>query len=436
MSPVAVPACVLHLDADAFFASVEQRDDPRLLGRPVAVGSGVVASCSYEARRYGVRTGMRLADARRLCPSLCIRPGDWRRYEQAARRIQAICLDQTSRVEAAALDDLYLDLSDCSVPPEELARALVAQVRAEVGLEVSIGIGTGKFVAAVATQQAKQNKQGTRNDNQVSPTRSVSEDTLTRSASEAPSSQSPFVRVPAGTERDFLAPWPVDTLPGVGPKGLARLGRLNVQRVGEVADMPLGVLCGLFGKRGRLLRDLARGIDPRPVGAERRPRSVSRSTSLEPPSSDLPFLAALLDYLLERAASWLRLSGLAARGLTVSLRYGDSRSEDGRVALPNWTDREGEFRSAARARFAQLYVRRLPLRFLGVALAPLRPADGQVELFPDPADERARRLTACKDAIRQRFGFTALLAGSTLLLADQLEHDRDNFRLRTPCLTR
>src|SRR5262245_44547267 len=116
--PVSVPSCIVHLDVDAFFASVEQRDDPRLRGVPVAVGSGVVASCSDGARRWGVRTGMRLSEARRLCPSLRVLPGDYRRYEQAGRRALAICLERAAAVESMALDDLYLDLGPC---PEKAA---------------------------------------------------------------------------------------------------------------------------------------------------------------------------------------------------------------------------------------------------------------------------------------------------------------------------
>src|ERR1700688_3008044 len=122
--PPPSPPCILHLDADAFFASVEQRDDPRLRGRPVAVGTGVVASCSYEARRWGVRTGMRLVEARRLCRPLRVLPGDYRRYEQAGRRMLAICQDRTPQVEVAALDDLYLDLSTAAPSAERLALEL------------------------------------------------------------------------------------------------------------------------------------------------------------------------------------------------------------------------------------------------------------------------------------------------------------------------
>ena len=174
---------ILHLDADAFFASVEQRDDPKLRGRAVAVGTGVVASCSYEARRFGVRTGMRLAEARSLCRGLIVLPGEYPRYEQAARRVQAVCLEQTPLVEVAALDDLYLDLTRHQ-RPEGVPDTLRQQIRDEVRLSVSIGVAANKLVARVATKEAKPGRQ---------------------------------VFVPEGKEQGYLAPWPARVLPGVGP---------------------------------------------------------------------------------------------------------------------------------------------------------------------------------------------------------------------------
>ncbi len=417
MSSPLLPPWVAHLDADAFFASVEQRDDARLRGRPVAVGTGVVASCSYESRRWGVRTGMRLGEARRLCPSLVVLPGDYRRYEQAGRRMLAICLEQAAVVEAGALDDLYLDLRHRSDDAGRVVRALGEQILEEVGLAVSAGVGSGKLVARVGTLAAKRRKQE-------------------QSGSAWAPGLPGVVVVPRGGEREYLAPWPARVLPGLGPKGEARLGRLNVHTVGEVAALPAAVLCGLFGRRGRVLQEQARGTDPRPVEGARTPQSVSRRTSFEPPAAEWDFVRAMLDHLLERAASWLRFRGLAARGLTLSVQYGDYRMAEGRIACPRPTDDEGWLKEAARDRLDRLCVRRLPLRLLGVALAPLQAAAGQAELFPDPQAERRRRLAACKDAVRQRYGFMALVPGSALVLAGQMEHDRENFRLRTPCLTR
>jgi DNA polymerase IV len=408
---------VLHLDADAFFASLEQRDDPKLRGKPVAVGTGVVASCSYESRRYGVHTGMRLAEARRLCRELIVVPGEYPRYEQAARRMLAICQEQTPVVEVAALDDLYLDLARHD-RPERVAGTLREQIRDEVRLSVSIGIGSNKLVSKVATKDAKQKRL------QIADCRLQTE------------KKSAMVNVRPGEEREYLAPWPARVLPGVGRKVEARLGRLNVQRVGEMAAVPLPVLRGLFGAQGRVLRDQAHGIDPRPVEPRKPPQSVSRRTSFDPPAADRAFVRAMLDYLLERAVVWLRFHDLAARGLVLSIRYGDYEGAEGRVALRRPTDDARVLKEAAGERFERLYSRRLPLRLVGVELAPLEPPDRQASLFPDPGAERARRLAACTDAIRQRFGFTAILNGSGLLLAERLERDRENFRLRTPCLTR
>jgi len=393
---------ILHLDADAFFASVEQRDDPRLRKRPVAVGTGVVASCSYEARDFGVRTGMSLAEARQLCGELIVIPGEYPRYEQAARRMLAICQDQTPLVEVAALDDLYLDVTQCE-RPERVAEVLREQVRAEVELGISVGIGANKLVAKVATKQAKPGRQ---------------------------------VRVPTGGERGYLAPWSVRVLPGAGGQIAARLDRLNVQQVGTVAEMPVPVLTGLFGKAGKQLHQQSHGIDLRPVAPRKPPQSVSRRNSFDPPTGDREFLRAMLDYLLERAVSWLRFQGLATRGMAVTIRYGDYESDVGRVTFPRPTAGDRELREAARDRFERLYQRRLPLRLVGVDLSPLVPPDPQPSLFPDAEAERDRRLAACKDAIRDRFGFTAVLSGAALTMAGRLDRDRENFRMRTPCLTR
>jgi nucleotidyltransferase/DNA polymerase involved in DNA repair len=244
------------------------------------------------------------------------------------------------------------------------------------------------------------------------------------------------VRVPPGGERAYLAPWPARVLPGAGGKVGDRLGRLNVARVGEVAAMPAEVLQALFGSRGRLLHEFARGLDGRPVEPARPQQSVGRGTSLEPPVADLDFLRAMLAYLLERACSWMRFQSLATRGLAVTIRYGDYRGETGRESFRTPVADEGRLQEAARERFGRLYRRRLPLRFVGVALAPLAAPDAQPSLFPDPDEGRRKRLLEAKDAVRRRFGFTSLRSGASLLLDERLDHDRENFRLRTSCLTR
>jgi DNA polymerase-4 len=426
--PTGVP-WIIHLDVDAFFASIEQRDDPSLRKRPVAVGTGVVASCSPEAKLLGVQTAMRLSDARRICPRLIILPGDYRRYEIAGRQILGICLERTPRVETPALDDLYLDLSaaarrvdDPDPFIESTARQLRQAIRDEVRLSVSLGIGSSKLVARVATHHAKR-RHHPDDGRYIDPT------TYTRP-------DPGIVRVLAGREVDYLAPWPVRVLHGLGPKTEERLDRINIHLVGELATLPLHIVYAMLGHRAKGLRDQARGIDPRPVEPAKPAQSLSRRTSFDPPASDPVFLQAMLENLLERSLSWLRVHDLGTRALSVVLRYGDYRSDESRVSFPGATRDEVTLHAAARERFERLYKRRLPLRLLGVDLGPLQVPIQQRELFDGATVERQDRLEECKDAIRQRFGFLSLQRGSTVVLNEQLEHDRDNYHLRTPCLTR
>ncbi len=400
---------ICHLDVDAFFASVEQRDDPNLRGKPVAVGTGVVASCSYEARRYGVRTAMRLAEARRRCRPLIVVPGQYPKYEMASRQILAMCREVTPVVEVAALDDLYLDVSNDGLELDDplvlkMATGIRERVLGEIQLSLSMGLGANKFVSRVATTEAKPGR---------------------------------IVQVPWGTEREYLAPWSADLIPGVGHKTAFRLGRLNVNKIGEVAEMPRPVLRSLLGQNnGKQIHDYSHGIDPRPVVASKQQQTISRSTSFDPPEADRDFLRAMLSYLLERACSWLRWQNLMTRAVAVQVRYGDYRSDGGRETFREATNDELDLQAAARERFEKVYTRRLPLRWLGIELGPLMEPNSQMELFVDPEDERRKRLLGAKDKIRKRFGFTSISSGETLLLDQKMDKDRENYVLRTPCLTR
>ena len=417
------PPVVIHLDVDAFFASVEQRDDSTLRGHPVAVGTGVVASCSYEAKRQGVRTAMRLAEASRICPQLRIVAGDYRRYELAARQILGICQERIARVEVAALDDLYLappdgpDLNDAA----RLAEQLRLQVRQEVGLHVSAGIGRGRFIASVATQAAKnQRVEGLRR--------------LAKLPADLPAS--PLVVAPQGNEATFLAPFPADLLPGAGAARAARLTECGLISLGQVAQVPRRVLAGLFGNLGSQWHDLARGIDTTQLRPDKPPLTIGRRSSFDPPTAELPFLGAMLDYLLARAAREARGRQLCAGQVRLHLRYGDYAPAETSCRFDPPTNDDAALRPALHQALAQMFTRRLPLRLLAIELTRLGPATAQIELFPDPNAERRRRLLESTDAIRERFGFRAVRPATTLLLDERLEHDRDSYRLRTPCLTR
>jgi DNA polymerase-4 len=187
---------------------------------------------------------------------------------------------------------------------------------------------------------------------------------------------------------------------------------------------------------GPTLHEQAQGIDRRAVEPRKPPRAVSRCTSFAPPVGDRAFLRAMLDYLVERAAAWMRFHDQATRGFKVNIRYGDYESDQGRGHFRVPLDNERDLKQAVRERWETLYQRRLPLRLLGIELTPLTAVSKQNALFRDAEEERALRLVRCKDAIHERFGFTSLLSGSALLLARSLDRDRANFKLRTGCLTR
>jgi DNA polymerase-4 len=421
---------IVHLDVDAFFASIEQRDDPKLKGIPVAVGTGVVASCSYEAKRDGIKTGMRLSEARQLCISLRVVPGDHRRYEIAGRQILGICKEHSSAVEMASLDDLYMQLAQTGpAERQQIATALREQIFQEVGLKVSMGMGNNKMIANVATHHAKELR--------ISSQRKTSSRWIPGTSILAETKHfSPVVAVLPGYEKNYISPWPVEILPTVGSVGKEKFMRLNVTRVAEVAALPLEVLCAMFQKRGPILRNYSLGNDSRPLRTSRNPDSISRCTSFNPPTADQAFLDAMLAHLLERAISWMRFNKLATRCLKIHLRYGDLKDAHNHLNFKTACDSDTLLHQAAKEKLISLFTRRLPLRLLGVELAQLEPASASNLLFIDPEKERADRLAKCKEDIRSRFGFMAVTLGSSLVLAKDLSHDKDNFKLRTPCLTR
>ena len=421
---------IVHLDVDAFFASIEQRDDPKLKGIPVAVGTGVVASCSYEAKRDGIKTGMRLSQARQLCKSLRVVPGDHRRYEIAGRQILGICKEHSSAVEMASLDDLYMQLAQTGpAERQQIATALREQIFQEVGLKVSMGMGNNKMIANVATHHAKELR--------ISSQRKTSSRWIPGTSILAETKHfSPVVAVLPGYEKNYISPWPVEILPTVGSVGKEKFMRLNVTRVAEVAALPLEVLCAMFQKRGPILRNYSLGNDSRPLRTSRNPDSISRCTSFNPPTADQAFLDAMLAHLLERAISWMRFNKLATRCLKIHLRYGDLKDAHNHLNFKTACDSDTLLHQAAKEKLISLFTRRLPLRLLGVELAQLEPASASNLLFIDPEKERADRLAKCKEDIRSRFGFMAVTLGSSLVLAKDLSHDKDNFKLRTPCLTR
>ncbi len=417
------PRRIVHVDVDAFFASVEQVLDPRLCGKPVLVGRGVVASASYGAKRRGVRTAMSMREALRLCPEATVVAGEYEHYAEAARRVRRVLLDFTPVVEPAALDDFYLDLTgaerlypDC----RETLRRIGRRVEDETGLSVSSGAGTSKQIAATASRIRRPRG---------------------------------LMIVPPGEEEAFLAPLPAVKLQGIGPAHAASLGERGVRTVGELRRLPLGVLVAAFGPAvGRQFWERARGIDPRPVegsaaetelppdegaGASpgRAPKSISRETTIEGGTIDLDLLVGLWEYLAERIASTLRSLGLQARSLTVKIRYVDAYEAARQARLDPPTSDEKALLAAALEIFDAIERRRVALRRVGLSVAGLDAERRQNEMF----DARANRrwyLNRGVDTVRDRFGWNAVFYGRGLLLRQRYATKPSGLVLSTPCLSR
>jgi DNA polymerase-4 len=371
-------ASILHADLDAFFASVEQRDRPELLGRPVLVGGGVVLAASYEAKAHGVRTAMGERQARRLCPHAVVVPPRFDAYVEASKAVFAVFEDAAPRVEGLSIDEAFLDVSgmERSVgTPLEIATWLRRDVRERVGLPITVGIARTKFLAKVASAVAKPDG---------------------------------LLLVPPERELAFLHPLPVERLWGVGPATAAKLRSRGITKVRQVAVLPEAVLVSMLGRAaGRHLHALAHNLDPRPVRVGRRRGSIGsqragRRRSLADVDADL---VALVDRVTRR----LRAAERVGRTVVLRLRFDDFTRATRSHTLPQATAHTETVLAAARGLLAEAtpLLERRGLTLVGVAVANLENADA-VQL-PLPFRRRdGLELDAAVDAVRDRYGSRAV----------------------------
>jgi DNA polymerase-4 len=394
-----VPA-ILHLDLDAFYASVEQLDDPGLRGRPVIVGGtsgrGVVCAASYEARRFGVRSAMPTVEARRRCPEGVFLAPRFPRYEALSRTVFSVYRRYTPLVEPLSLDEAFLDVTRSRAlhgAPERIARVVKQEVRDATGLTVSAGVADCKMAAKIASDLGKPDG---------------------------------LVEVPPGTTAAFLAPLPVSRLWGVGRVTEQALRALGIGTIGELARFPEQVLVERFGTQGAHMRALARGDDPRPVVPDEEARSVGAEDTFE---RDLSGEEALLPQLLDqsvRVARRLREAGLRGRVVTLKVKFADFTLVTRRSTLPRPTDDAGEIHRAIRADLARAGIDR-PVRLTGVTVSGFDGAEdgpAQLGLFgavagaepPGAAAARERRdaLNAALDDLAGRFGESAVRPATLL----------------------
>jgi DNA polymerase-4 len=381
---------ILHVDMDAFYASVEQRDQPELCGRPVIVGGlggrGVVCAASYEARRFGVHSAMPITTARRLCPEGIFLPTRMAHYVEVSRQFREILLSFTPLVEPLSLDEAFLDVHGCQGlfgPAPEMARRIKARIKTEIGLTASVGAAPNKFLAKLASDYGKPDG---------------------------------LVVVTSDRVSEFLTPLPVGRVWGVGAKAEKRLHALGVHTVGQIADLPEQVLVDHFGAMGRNVWRLAQGHDDRKVVPDREAKSISTETTFAQDIGDRGLLRIWLLDLTDHLASRLRHAGLLARTVELKIRSSDFRTRFRAQSLPVSTNLTGDLWQAAHEIFVRCLTRELlPVRLLGVGATRLTP-DGaaQGDLFDAGQRERRQLLDKTIDSIREQFGSAALRRASLL----------------------
>lgn len=353
------PRLIIHLDLDAFFASVEVLEQPELVGMPVIVGGrpderGVVAAASYPARAFGVRSAMATATALRLCPQAVLLPPRHKLYHQYSQQVMAIVRGAASLVEQVSIDEAYLDLTDRLHAWGEgiaAARTLQERVRTEARLSASLGVATNKLVAKVASDLHKPGG---------------------------------LVVVRPGEEEAFLAPLSVRVLWGVGPKTERRLAALGVESVGQLARSPAELLVRAFGRHGPDIARMARGLDERPLCAEHTRKSISQERTFRTDVADRHDLSRALWRMSQRVVELLKREDLAAGTVALKLRYGDFSTYTRQMRLAARSNDERTIYLAALALFRRAWQSGQPVRLLGVGAHDLGPPAGQLSFLEAP----------------------------------------------------
>ena len=396
---------ILHLDLDAFFCAVEELHDPSLKGKPFAVGGradqrGVVASCSYAARIYGVRSAMPMSRALQLCPDLIVVSSRHGNYSEESRRVMKI-VEITPFIERISIDEAFIDVTGLPEPMLDIARDLQQKVNNQCQLPVSIGGASNKLVAKIANDWGKSQKIGAEPPNTIT-------------------------IIPPGEEATFLAPLPLQSLWGVGPKTAERLHGVGITTIGELAITPETTLEMLFGRFGPDLRRRAMGIDNRPIELEHETKSVSNEITFAKDRKKKQDLLQTLRSLSEQVGRRLRKDSLAGSTIQIKLRWSDFTTITRQTTLNSVTNLDQEIYQAAKTLFEENWPQSKPVRLIGVGVSNLGQPAHQLSLWNDDYQKEAKLVNAV-DELREKFGRDIIKRGNQVARKTDRDTPKNNY---------
>jgi DNA polymerase-4 len=372
---------IAHLDLDSFFVSVEQLRNPKLKGKPVLIGGtgdrGVVASCSYEARKFGIHSAMPMKVARRLCSHAIVVRGDMEQYSKYSGLVTEIIKDTVPLFEKSSIDEFYVDMSgmDKYFGCLKFTNELKGKIVKESGLPISYGLASNKLIGKVATNEVKPNGQ---------------------------------IEIPFGNEKSFLAPLSIAKIPGIGKQTAILLLKMGVETVKVLSDIPVEMMQNLLGKNGSELWRRANGIDETPVVPFHEQKSISTENTFGQDTIDLNFLHAQMMRMTERIAFDLRKQNKLTGCVTVKLRYSNFDTFTKQKTIP-YTNADHILFKTAKELFEKLYDRRMLIRMLGIRFTNLIPGNYQINLFQDT--QEMIKLYQAIDSVKRRFGEGMVVRG-------------------------
>ncbi|WP_188460704.1 DNA polymerase IV [Marivirga lumbricoides] len=387
---------IIHMDMDTFFVSVERLIEPRLLHKPVIIGGsnrGVVASCSYETRKFGVHSAMPMKLALQLCPDATVISGDMEAYSRYSHQVTEIITEVAPIFEKSSIDEFYLDVSgmDKYFGCFQWGKELRSKIIKETGLPLSMGLSVNKLISKIATGEAKPN-----NSRHIEP----------------------------GTETAFLDPMPIRKIPMIGQKTAQFLMQMGIHKVETLRNMPRQLLEQTFGKNGTMLWQRANGIDHSPITPYSEQKSISTESTFHHDTMDVKQMKIILTAMVEKLAYKLRSQNRLTCNISIKIRYSNFDTENKQKKIPYTANDETLIRYAKEL-FQQLYTRRMMIRMIGVRLSGLVHGNYQINLFDDTQEHI--QLFQAMDTIRNKHGIESIVRANTLGLDKRLRENRNFF---------